>query len=284
MRLPTPLQRKKSNVHKNNFGHLLILAGSKTMLGAGALTALSAMRAGAGLVTLGIPNSLNLAAQKKVSNTIMTLPLAETPAGTLGGRAYSQILKFSQKCNAIVIGPGLGTHPSTQRLILRIIEHTPLPLLIDAAALTALASNKKILNKNQAIRVLTPHPGEFSKLINVKKETIESNRRKYVKKFIYQYSVSLLLKGHKTLVGERGKALYFNTTGNSGMASAGSGDVLSGMIGAFLAQGLTGYQAAKFGAYLHGIAGDLAAKKRSKLSLIASDIIESIPKAINNCK
>jgi ADP-dependent NAD(P)H-hydrate dehydratase / NAD(P)H-hydrate epimerase len=280
MRLPTRLLRRKSNVYKNNFGHVLILAGSRRYLGAAALCGLAAMRSGAGLVTLGIPQSLNNIVQKKISNVIMTLPLKETKEQTLALAAYQQIQEFYSTCNTLVIGPGLSPHPNTQKLILKIIATSPKPMVIDADALNVISLDLTVLTKTATIKILTPHPGEMSRLTQLKKMEIEKDRGKIAKAFAQRHHCTLLLKGHKTIVSSPGKKAYINQTGNSGMATAGSGDVLAGMISAFLGQGLSGFEAAKYGAYLHGMAGDLAAKKFTRVSMIASDIIARIPQAI----
>lgn len=280
MQLPKRLLRNKSNVHKNNFGHVLILAGSPRMLGAGALCSLAAMRSGAGLVTLGIPKSLNLTAQKKIDNSIMTLPLTETSEQTLSITAFSTIKNLYKNYSSIAIGPGLSLNPSTQRLILKIIQSSPIPLVIDADALISISKDLNILNQNSITKILTPHPGEMAKLINQKKETIELNRKEITKNFVKKHNCTLILKGNKTIVAENKKRIYTNTTGNAGMATAGSGDVLAGMIAAFLAQGITSFESAKIAVYLHGKAGDIAATNKTKESMIATDIIDFIPKAI----
>jgi NAD(P)H-hydrate epimerase len=280
MRLPTLLSRRKSKVHKNQFGHVLVLAGSKRMLGAAALASLAAIRSGAGLVTLGVPESLNAAAHKKISNTIMTFPLKETRAQTLALSAFKQIQSSFSSYDAIAIGPGLSGNPGTQQLIRKIIETSPLPLVIDADALNALCGSLKSLVKTKTVKILTPHPGEMSRLIGQPIRSIEKKRSKAALAFAQKYHCTLLLKGAKTVVASPEKKIYTNTTGNAGMATAGSGDVLTGMIAAFVAQGLSGFEAAKCGAYLHGKAGDLAAKAKTRLSMIATDIIEFIPKAI----
>lgn len=250
------------------------------MLGAAALTSLAAIRCGAGLVTLGIPKSLNTAAQKKASNAVMTLPLKETNAQTLALAALKQIKDSYSSYDAIAIGPGLSRNPGTQRFILKIIETSPVPLIIDADALNALCPSLDSLTKTKTLKVLTPHPGEMSRLAKRKKDFIEDNRRNVARSFARKYNCVLLLKGSRTVVASPTGKTYTNTTGNAGMATAGSGDVLTGMIAAFLAQGLSGFQAAKYGAYLHGKAGDLAAKAKTRLAMIAPDIIDCIAKAI----
>ena len=279
MRLPAQLLRRNPNVHKNQFGHVLVLAGSRTMLGAAALTGLSAMRAGAGLVTLGTPESLNLTLQRKISSVLMTLPLAQTREQSLSLAAYGEIQKKLNHFNTIAIGPGLSDHPSTRKLILKVIASVNRPLVIDADALNALAGNLQALLKIKNAKILTPHPGEMARLMGVRKEEIEKNRQGVAKKFALRYKCVLVLKGHRTVVASPQGKMFLNRSGNAGMATAGSGDVLTGIIAAFLAQGLNSFEAARWGTYLHGKAGDLAAKTKTKTAMIATDIINYIPKA-----
>lgn len=280
MPLPTPLSRRKRDVHKNSFGHVFVLAGSKEMLGAAALCSLAAMRSGAGLVTLGIPQSLNSVAQKKISNVVMTLALEETREQTLSLKAFSKIQSQFTKCDSIAIGPGLSQHPSTQKLILKVIQTSPVPVVIDADALNALCEHLQVLVQSKTDLILTPHPGEMMRLLNRHKPIETQDRKAVVEQFVRKYPVTLLLKGHHTLVAQKGRTTYINKTGNAGMATAGSGDVLTGMIAAFVAQGMDSFEATRFGAYLHGLAGDLAAKNGSQTSMIASDLIDSIAPAI----
>ncbi len=282
MRLPAPLSRRNLNVHKHTFGHVLILAGSERMLGAAALATLAALRSGAGLVSLGIPKSLNLIAQRKITNAVMTLPLAETNHKTISLSAFSEIKKTYGHYTAIVLGPGMGTHPSTQKFILKIISTSPIPLVIDASALNALAdgNNLKRITKTQTIKILTPHPGEMAGLTKLPKSFINNNRSKVANDLAKKCGCVVVLKGHHTVIASPEGKIYINKTGNPGMATAGSGDVLSGMIGAFLAQGLSAFDAAKWGTYLHGKAGDFAAKDKTRLAMIASDIVDNIPLSI----
>ncbi|MCK5580038.1 MAG: NAD(P)H-hydrate dehydratase [Candidatus Omnitrophica bacterium] len=276
MQLPTPLLRKNSSAHKNNFGHVLTLAGSKRMLGSAALAGLSAMRCGAGLVTVGIPESLNSAAHKKLSSVIMTWPLKETPQQTIAVSAYTQIKKDIDKYQAIAIGPGLSQNNSTQKFILKVIENSPVSMVIDADALNALSGNLKSLTKTDTLKILTPHPGEMARLTGLSKKKIEANRKDIAQNFAKKHQCILLLKGAQTIVACPEGKVYVNKTGNVGMATAGSGDVLTGMIAAFFAQGMTSFEATKWGAYFHGKAGDRAAKAKGKASMIATDIIENI--------
>lgn len=280
MQLPTQLSRRNKNVHKNTFGHVLILAGSRNMLGAAALCGLSATRCGAGLVTVGIPKSLNNTLHKKLSPVIMTLPLPETSKQTLSFDAYKQLKTKIKNYNVIALGPGLSQNRSTQKLILKTIETSPKPLVIDADALNALPEHMKNLTKTSTPKILTPHPGEMARLTGIKKSTIEYDRKKISREFSKKHNCTLILKGYQTVVASPDGKTYINKTGNPGMATAGTGDVLTGIIAAFLAQGLGAFNAAKLAVYIHGKAADLAVKKQTRLSMIATDIIENIPGAI----
>ncbi len=280
MRLPARLLHRKQNAYKNDFGHVLVLAGSGQMLGAGALTGLAAMRSGSGLVTVGVPQSLNIILQKKSSNVVMTWPLQETKNQSIDVKAFEQIRKSFSQFHVIAIGPGLSQHPQTQKFILKVIAESPTPLVIDADALNALADHLDILHKTKTPKILTPHPGEMARLIGWTKNKVERNRELIAQRFAKKFNCTLLLKGARTVVASPTGKIYINTTGNPGMATAGSGDVLTGIIAALLGQGLSAFEAARWGALIHGKAGDLAAKEKTQMGMIASDIIEYIPKAI----
>ncbi len=279
MRLPTRLLPRNPDSHKGDFGHVLILAGSARFSGAAVLCAQACLRSGAGLVTLGIPEGLNKVFIKIKPIEAMTLPLPQTKEATLSSLAFSKIREFAKKINVLVIGPGLSVNKSTQILVRKVIKSIDKPLVVDADGLNALSAHLSILpGKTPAI--LTPHPGEMARLLRVKVFEVQKDRKKVAKDFVNRYNIILVLKGRETLVAEKLKGIYLNKTGNPGMAKAGSGDVLTGIIAAFLAQGLNGFDAAKYAVYLHGLAGDLAAKEKSQLAMIASDIIAKIPKAI----
>ncbi len=282
MRLPTLLSRENQNAHKGDFGHVFILAGSPRFSGAAALCCLGALRSGAGLVTLGIPESLNNVFIKIKSKEAMTLPLPETQEKTLSLSGYKKIKAFAKTVDVLVLGPGLSRNKSTQSLLRQIISETTRPMVIDADGLNALVGNLKTLDARRSTpyaTILTPHPGEMARLLGVSVKRVQSQRSKISRKFAKGHKVTLVLKGHDSIVADP-QRLYINKTGNPGMATAGSGDVLTGMIGAFLGQGLSAYDAARFAVYLHGLAGDLAAKEKTQISLIASDIIDKIPEAI----
>ncbi len=282
MRLPTQLLHRKPATHKGDFGHIFILAGCTQFIGAALLCSSAAIRAGAGLVTLGIPYALINAVIKIKLPEIILEPLKQTRQFSLSLKAYPQIKAKLREVDIVVIGPGLSRNKSTQDLIRKIIKFIEKPVVIDADGINALCRNLDLLlkNKKRGEIILTPHPGEMSRLSGKNIREIQSNRKEIAYKFASDYKIVVVLKGHRTVVADSRGNLYINKTGNAGMATAGSGDVLSGMIAAFLGQGLTGFEAAKYAVYLHGLAGDLAAKEKTQLGMIASDIIEKIPEAI----
>jgi len=286
MRLPTRLLRRKLDSHKGDFGHLFILAGSPGYSGAAVLCAAAAMRSGAGLVTLGVPKGLNNAIIKIKSKEVMTFPLPETKDGTLSLAGFRKIKDFIKKIDVLAVGPGLSQNKSTLELARKIVSDIDKPMIIDADALNALVGHLKLLSAIRyplSAKILTPHPGEMARLLGVSIKEIQSKRKTVAKIFAQDYNCTVVLKGEKTIVADSSGEIYENSTGNPGMATAGSGDVLTGIIAALLGQGLNAFLAAKFAVYLHGLAGDLAAKEKTQISLIASDIIDKIPQAIKKC-
>lgn len=273
------LPKRKPDTHKGDYGHVFVVAGSIGMTGAAALCSEAALLSGSGLVTLGICKSLNSILAKKLTE-IMTRPLPETHEQTLSEKALPEILKFSEKVDCVAIGPGLSRNNSTQKLVKRLIASLNKPIVLDADGINALEGKASILKSVKAPIVVTPHPGEMSRLMPLSRNEIAKNKEKVAKGFANKYNVVCVLKGHRTVVaGPRGK-IFINSTGNPGMASGGVGDVLTGMIASFIGQGLKPFDAAKLGVYLHGLAGDLAAKEKGEASLIASDLLNKLPEAI----
>lgn len=247
------------------------------------------MRSGSGLVTLGIPRSLNNAIIKIKPKEVMTLPLPETEEGGLSSAGLRKIENFLKKIDVLVVGPGLGSNKSTCRLVLKLLSEITPMRVIDADGLNALAGHLKVLRagcaernrgKRQGVTIVTPHPGEMSGLLGISVNKVQVQRKAVARRFAKDYNCIVVLKGHRTVVADSQGRFYENHTGNPGMATAGSGDVLTGIIGAFLGQGLSAFNAAKYAVYLHGLAGDLAAREKTQLGMIASDIIAKIPKAI----
>jgi len=280
MRLPTQLLRRSLKSNKGDFGHVLILAGSRRFSGAAVLCSLGAIRSGAGLVTLGIPESINSSLIKVKPLEVMTLPLPETSGGSLSLKAHKEINSLLKKITVVVIGPGLTQDRSTGGLVRKLAAEINKPMVIDADGLNALAGRLDLLRANN---ILTPHPGEMARLLGISVKKVQEKRIEIARKFAKDYGIVLVLKGYETIVSDYSGNLYINKTGNPGMATAGSGDVLTGMIAAFLSQGLSAFKAAKYAVYLHGVAGDLAAEEKTQISLIASDIIDKIPEAIKKC-
>jgi NAD(P)H-hydrate epimerase len=244
------------------------------------------MRSGAGLVTLGIPRSLCSALIKIKPLELMLKPLAETRERTVSVSAFRQAADFIKNFDVLVVGPGLTRNKSTQGLIRKIVKACDRPVVIDADGLNALAGHLDVLRAGRhtpRAMVITPHPGEMAGLLGVSVKKVQGNRETIAKKFALDYNLTVVLKGHNTVVAGSKGELFINKTGNPGMASAGTGDVLAGMIAAFLGQGLGAFEAGKFAVYLHGIAGDLAAGEKTQLGLVASDIIAKIPEAVKKC-
>ncbi len=265
--------------HKGDFGHLLIIAGSRGKVGAAAMTALSALRSGAGLVTVALPESID-----SIASTVMeamTLPLSETKEGTLSLTSEKTILNAMEGKEALVIGPGLSQQEETIRLVLNLIGQTQLPIVIDADGINALASDLSVLKRpNRGAIILTPHPGEMGRLLGISAQAVQKDRIEIATRFASEWNVILVLKGAHTVIAAPDRSVFLSNTGNPGMATAGTGDVLAGMIGALLAQGILPISAACWGVVLHGLAGDIAVKTIGEVSLMATDLIAKIPEAM----
>lgn len=273
---------RKKDTHKGDYGKIFILAGSPGFTGAAYLCSQATIRAGAGLVTVGIPESLNEIMEVKLTE-VMTKPLPETEEKTLSLKAEEEILKFMEKCDILAIGPGISQNPETQELVRRIILKSKIPVVIDADGINAIRENLDILKQIKVPVILTPHPGELSRLINKSIDEIKNQSISIVKNFLQEYkNTVIILKSARTIIGTPSGQIYVNTAGNPGMASGGSGDVLTGIIAALLGQKFSFENAAIAGVYLHALAGDLAKEKKGEISLIATDIIEEIPSVFKN--
>ena len=272
------LPRRKSNAHKGDFGHVLVLAGSPGLTGAAYLTSQAALLSGSGLVTLGIPRGLNSIMERKLTE-VMTKPLAQTSKKTLSLKAFSQIAKFLPDIDALAVGPGISRQPQTQKLVLKLLASIAKPLVLDADGINALIGKLFVLNRARAKLVITPHPAEAARILNLTVGQIQNQRSKIAKQFAKRYKLVIVLKGHRTVVAGSSGKIYINKTGNPGMASAGCGDILTGMIASLLGQGFEPFEAAKSAVYIHGLAGDYAAEEKGQASLIAGDILNKLPRA-----
>lgn len=271
---------RNSNAHKGTTGHLLVIAGSRGKTGAAALTSKAAMRSGAGLVTLGVPESLNHILET-LNTEIMTIPLPETKEGALSKSAFDLLNAIMETKNCIAIGPGLGTYKQTISMIHKILCESKIPVVIDADALNSLEGNMDILRNMKAPAILTPHPKEMARLTGDTIETIQKNRIKKAKDLAEKYKVYIVLKGSRTVIAHPNGEVFINPTGNPLMASGGMGDVLTGMIAGFLTQGYSPAESSHMGVYLHGAIGDLLKNEKSPVGILASDIIDYIPFIIN---
>jgi len=274
-----PKRRKES--HKGDFGHVLVVAGSQGMTGAAYLTSQAALLSGSGLVTLSIPESLNAIMEGKLTE-VMTLPLPETGDMSLGIRAAGPIVKFSEKADAVAIGPGLSRNKETARLILTLLTEIKKPVIIDADGINALEGKQDVLKRRKGITVLTPHPGEMARLIGKGVDEVQKKREKVAKSVSVQYNCVTILKGYHTVVAGENGEVYVNETGNSGMSTAGMGDVLTGMIASFVGQGVNPFSASVVSVYFHGKAGDIVAREKGQFSLIASDVLGTLPKVFKD--
>jgi len=267
---------RKPDSHKGIYGHLLILAGSPGKTGAASLSGHAAMRAGAGLVTLGVPDSLRSVVEEKTME-VMAESLPDGSEGYLGMDSWPKLAEMLKNKSAAAVGPGLSDRAGTGELVLELIEEADVPLVIDADGINLVARNKDVLKKAKNSPVLTPHPGEMSRLTGLSVSEIQADRIKVASSFAKEYQVILVLKGASTVIAEPEGKIFINTTGNPGMAGGGMGDVLTGFIASLIAQGISSLDAARMAVFIHGAIGDFIAGKRAETGILASDIAEKIP-------
>ncbi len=271
------LRPRSAGANKGNFGRVLVVAGSWGMSGAAVLCGSAALRGGAGLVRLAVPRDI-LPLVAVANPCYMSAALPQDDQGRLGPDALPDLRQQLSWCTVAVIGPGLGRNPGLGGLLRSVLAETMLPVVLDADALNALGTDLEVLASRQGPAVLTPHPGEFGRLAGLEIAAVQARRQELASQFARAHRVVLVLKGAGTVVTD-GDRLYVNETGNPGMATGGTGDVLGGLIAALLAQGLEPFDAAQLGVYLHGRAGDLARDRLGETSLIASDLVEALPAA-----
>jgi ADP-dependent NAD(P)H-hydrate dehydratase len=278
------LAPRAADSHKGDFGRVLIIGGSRGMAGAAALAGLATLRSGAGLVTVATPASVH-ATVASYSPCYMTVPLVEDDDGVAD---FANIVDFTAARNAYdvwAVGPGLGRSAGVIELVAQLYRDIPRPMVVDADGLNALAAarerNTRLLDKPAGPRVLTPHPGEFARLAGAKASGSAEQRAALVAELCRRDSSGstiVLLKGHGTVICD-GRRFAVNQTGNPGMATGGTGDCLTGIVAGLLAQKLDAFDAARLAAHVHGTAGDLAARELSQISLVASDLIDYLPRA-----
>ena len=278
---------RPSASHKGTYGRVLVVAGSPGMTGAAALASEAALRAGAGLVTLATPKHLNPILEGLLPE-VMTLALPETDAGSLSVSATSAILEFAEKTKSVLaIGPGLSQHPDTVLLVHQLVRENReqalnLRMVVDADGLNALSQVPEVISLLDREAILTPHPGEMSRLTSSSVPSLEADRIRTAQQFASEHNLTLIFKGAPTVTGLPNGDVWINSTGNPGMATGGMGDVLTGIIAGLMAQGISSERAAVLGVYIHGLAGDMTAEVFGMHGLIASDVLKAVPRAISS--
>ncbi len=277
----TKIRPRLKDTHKGDYGHVFVLAGSVGLTGAAYLTSMAALLSGSGLVTLGVPKSINPIMEEKLTE-VMTKPLPETVEETLSIKALSEIKKFAKRADVVAIGPGLSRNKKTGQLIRSLLPSLDKPIVLDADGINAFEGKAGLLEKAKKSLVITPHPGEMARLTKEKTSVIQRDRKKSAKTVSKRYNCITVLKGARTVVANPKGDFYINATGNPGMATGGVGDVLTGMIASFIGQGIEPFGAAKLAVYLHGRAGDLAVREKGEISLIATDLLDKLPTVLKS--
>lgn len=280
------LPKRKRNSHKGDYGKVGIISGSLGMTGAPYLASQSALRTGSGLVYTVVPKSIESIMSIKLTESII-IPIEDMGKGHFVKSSLAQILEKIESMDALVIGPGMGVDQDRMYIVQEIIKAYKKPIVLDADAINCLSLDPSILLHRNSPIVITPHPGEMSRFLGLTTDEIQNNRIYYSKLVSHKYDIVVALKGSNTVVASSSGDLYINNTGNPGMATAGSGDVLTGIIVSFIGQGIKVMEATKLGVFIHGLAGDFARNRKGEYGLIASDILDNIPISIikfNNSK
>ena len=268
--------KREETSHKNTFGHVLCICGSKTMPGAAVLAASAALRSGAGLVTLAFPEGLYPVVTSKITEALF-MPLAENEKGTFSSLCIKELLSQLHKFDSIVIGCGLGVNEDTKALVTAVIENAEVPVVVDADAINILSADMTVLERAKSKIVLTPHIGEMHRLTKLDKAIIVSDKTAVARTFSEHYGVYLVLKGSNTVVSTPiDKRVYVNNTGNTGLSKGGSGDVLAGLIGGFIAQDFEFIDALNAAVFVHGYTGDSVSDRTSKSGMLPSDVVSEL--------
>lgn len=264
--------------NKGTLGSLLCICGSYGMAGAAIMAGKAALRCGIGLLKIAVPKSIYPVCATNILESVY-YPLEETSNGVISSKNTDFLLEMCEKSSAVVIGCGLSVCDDTKNLVQSVITNCEKPLVIDADALNCICNKPEILKNLKVPAIITPHPGEMARLLHSTPKTVNSNRENTAIDFAKKFGVVTVLKGAGTIIASPDGEVYINHTGNSGMATGGSGDILSGIIGSLLAQGASPINAAAAGVFLHGTIGDLAAEKLGKISMLPTDMIDMIPTA-----
>jgi len=277
------IPRRKYNAHKGDCGRIFIIAGSRGMIGAAILSGKAALRSGAGLVTIGCPKSLSNYANTMAPELII-LPLPETKDETISSDAFKEILKIINKFDAMIIGPGISTNKDTNKLVVSLIKdkRIDIPIVLDADGINCAAKYSDLLTKRGSATIITPHTGELAGLLQTDIKTIQSDRIRIAKCTSLKFNCITVLKGANSVISNPEGLININPTGNPGMATAGMGDVLSGIIAALIGQGADPFNSAAAGVFIHGMAGDVVSEIKGQIGITSSDVIESIPYVIDS--
>ncbi|MCR4426842.1 MAG: NAD(P)H-hydrate dehydratase [Firmicutes bacterium] len=273
------LRRRAPDDHKGDFGRVLVVAGSRGMAGAAALASSATLRSGAGLCVLACPELILDSLAAKVTEVILT-PVPCTQAGSVSAEAIPHILTHARGCDAVVAGPGLGATDDTRAVVEALIRECPVPLVVDADGINVLAGNSAAFKAARSGVVVTPHPGELGRLMGVTPAEINSDRLRWAREAARTTGAVVVLKGAGTVIARPDGEAFINPMGNPGMATAGSGDVLAGVVGSLLAQGGEPFPSAVAGVFIHGLAGDLAAREMGQAGMVAGDMLLTLPRAI----
>ncbi len=272
---------RKRTSHKGDLGHVLVIGGSKGFAGAPILAARAALRAGAGLVSLAVPEKIYVIASRLAGPEVMVHPCSDAGKGYFGRKSFSNLKTLLSRATALVLGPGLGQNPETQHFVEMVVKTSSMPIVLDADALNLIAKKPSILRLSRQEIIITPHPGEMGRLTKKSVKGIQQNRFGIAGSFVKEYKVTVILKGARTVIAHTEGGFSVNAlAGNPGMAIGGSGDALAGIIVALLGRGLLSGDAARAGVFLHARAGDLALKETG--GGIVSDLIEVLPQAISS--
>lgn len=272
--------RKNENLHKGDFGRLLLVCGCKGMSGAAILSTKAAVRSGVGLVTLATAESNYTAVASSVFEA-MQLPMSETANGTVSAKNSDILCEYANKSDALLFGCGMGRENDCEKLLRVLMSCECKRIVIDADGINALHNCIDILCNTDKNIIITPHSGEMARLLDIPVETVESDRLNIARSFADKAGITVVLKGHETIVAGKNGELYVNNTGNCGMAKGGSGDVLAGIMSSIFAQCGHSFLSAVSAVYLHGIAGDLAAERLTKNAMLPSDMIDLLPQAFS---
>ena len=273
---------RPDDANKGTFGSLLCICGCFGMAGAAIMAEKAALRCGLGLLKAALPKSIYPIAAGAIFESVF-FPLEETPDGKISKNNIEFLLCEAEKSSAVLIGCGLSVCDDTKTLVNSFIENYTKPLVLDADALNCVAENPDILKKAKAPIIITPHPGEMARLVRSTPKEVNQNRAEIAADFTKRYGVVTVLKGAGTIIASPDGRVMINRTGNSGMATGGSGDALAGMTGSLSAQGAKPFDAAAAAVYLHGLAGDIAAEKLGRISMLPTDLINEIPQAYKRC-